>query len=78
MANKIDKRRMVALRVKFSAITIPKVKNAKLMFSALPQSGALLFPPIIQRTATGSNERPITVITQPVTIGGKKRIIFEK
>lgn len=38
----------------------------------------LLDSPIIQRIATGNKEIPIIVITQPVTTGGKKRIIFEK
>lgn len=57
---------------------MPKVSKAKEIFSTLPQSGALLLPPIIQRIATGNKDRPIIVMTHPVTTGGKKRIIFEK
>lgn len=35
-------------------------------------------PPWDQRNATGSSERPISVMTVPVTTGGKKRTSFEK
>ena len=76
--SRMDKRRTVALRDKFSKITIAKVISAKLTFSALPQFSVFLLPPIIQRTATGSKDRPMMVITQPVTTGGKNRIILEK
>jgi hypothetical protein len=43
-----------------------------------PHSGALGLPPIIQRTATGNKDKPMIVMTQPVTTGGKKLIILEK
>ena len=42
------------------------------MFAGLPKVGAVTTPPPAQRIATGSSEMPITVMTDPVTTGGKK------
>ena len=51
---------------------IASVSAASPMFARLPNVGAVTTPPPAQRIATGSSEMPITVITEPVTTGGKK------
>ena len=43
------------------------------MFAGLPKSARSPTPPPAQRIATGSSEMPMTVMTDPVTTGGKKR-----
>ena len=42
-----------------------------------PKSLALALPPPIFWTAIGINVRPITVISVPVTTGGKRRLTLE-
>ena len=51
---------------------IASVSAASPMFAGLPKVGAVTTPPPAQRIATGSSEMPITVMTDPVTTGGKK------
>ena len=50
---------------------MPRVMAASAMFEMEPKS-ADPAPPAAQRMATGSSEMPMTVITDPVTTGGKK------
>ncbi len=51
---------------------IARVSAASPMFAGLPKVGAVTTPPPAHRIATGSSEMPITVMTDPVTTGGKK------
>ena len=52
---------------------ISRVSAASPMFAGLPNDGAVTTPPPAHRIATGSSEMPMTVMTDPVTTGGKKR-----
>ncbi len=77
MASRIERREIVALPILLNSSTIRSVSPARPILPMLPKSGALLFPPIAQRAATGINVRPMVVITMPVTSGGKKRVTRE-
>ncbi len=44
-------------------------------WTKLPKPGAEGSPPPNHPPATGSSDSPITVITEPITTGGKKRSI---
>ena len=51
---------------------IASVSAASPMFAGLPKFSAVGWPPPAHRIATGSREMPMTVMTEPVTTGGKK------
>ena len=77
IANRIDRREMVALPILLSNSTSTSVNAAKPMLDMLPKSAARLLPPMAQRAATGIRVRPMVVITMPVTSGGKNLVIRE-
>ena len=50
-------------------------RHAQPEMAKLPKSAAELSPPPSHPPATGSSDSPITVITEPITTGGKNRSI---
>ena len=71
IAIKIAKRRTKGLRVILSNKITPKVANANPTLPGSPHVGAFGLPPIIHRILTGIKDKPIMVMTDPVTTGGK-------
>ena len=78
MASRIDSREMVPLPTLLSSSTTSRVSAASPILPIDPWSGAAASPPIAQFAATGISDRPMTVITTPLTTGGKKRITLAK
>src|SRR3546814_9954466 len=78
MASKMDSREIDALPILLSSNTMTRVMPARPIFATLPKSGAWELPPMAQCAATGIRDKPMMVMTDPVTSGGKNLMIFEK
>ncbi len=71
--SRIEMLRRKPARKRLSSSTTARVSPARPMSATEPKSWALGSPPSAQLAATGNSERPIRVITVPLTTGGKKR-----